>query len=79
MYKLAAATMAAQTNMLQQPVQTFKNPPMPKFEAPKDPIKPQPVGEGQKDITPPAVSEPPQMQETGNATFSSYLQNVMPK
>lgn len=57
----------------------FTNPPQPKPVNTPDPIKPQPAGEGQKDITPPAVTEPPQEQQTGNATFSSFLQSLWHK
>lgn len=57
----------------------FTNPPQPKPVAQQDPIKPQPVGEGQKDLVPKAVSEPPQEQQTGNTTFSSYLTSLWSK
>ena len=57
----------------------FTNPPQPKPVNTPDPIKPQPVGEGQKEITPPAVTEPPQEQQTGNTTFSSFLQSMWHK
>lgn len=57
----------------------FMNPSQPKPVNTPDPIKPQPVGEGQKDITPPAVTEPPQEQQTGNTTFSSFLQSLWHK
>ena len=54
----------------------FSNPPQPKPVTSTDPIKPQAVGAGQQEITPRSITEPPEEQQSGNATFSSFLSQL---